>query len=47
LREEHGVRVSENMVLRKIFGYEGQDNWGLEEVAKGFINSTPHQILFG
>jgi hypothetical protein len=33
LREEHGVRVSENTVLRKIFGYEGQDNRGLEEAA--------------
>jgi hypothetical protein len=33
LREEHGVRVSENMVLRKLFGSKRDKITGLDEVA--------------
>jgi len=33
VREEHGVRVPENMVLRKIFGSKRDKITGLEEVA--------------
>jgi hypothetical protein len=54
LREEHGLRVSENGMLRKVFGPETDEVTGEwrkirnEELnLRSLIICTPHPILFG
>jgi hypothetical protein len=49
LREEHRLRVSENRVLRRIFGRRGR-KWreaGEDFIMRSFITCTLHQILLG
>ena len=43
LREERGLRVFEDMVLRRIFGPKSDEVTG----ERSFIICIPHQILFG
>jgi hypothetical protein len=48
LREEHRLRVFENMVMRKILGSKKrrQEN-GEDHITRSFMTCTPQQILFG
>jgi hypothetical protein len=48
LKDEGGLRVLENRVLRKIFGLKGDDVRGSAEdhIRRYFKISTPHQIKF-
>jgi len=49
LREERRLRVSENRVLRRIFGPNRDEVTGGGEkyMMKNFMICTPHQIFFG
>jgi hypothetical protein len=48
LREAHRLRVSENRMLRKIFGPRRDEETGewRNYVRRSFVLCTPHQILF-
>ena len=47
MRKEHSLRVSENRVLREIFGHNRTCERIEEEyITKTFMICTPHQILF-
>jgi hypothetical protein len=47
-REEHGLRVFVNRVLRRIFGYKRKwQEAGEHCVMRSFISCTLHQILLG
>jgi hypothetical protein len=49
LREEHGLRVFENRMLRRILNLRGI-NWleaGEDCIMRSFITCTPLQILLG
>jgi hypothetical protein len=47
LREECRLRVSENKVLRRIFGPKRDEGSGEDCITKSFMLCTPHQISFG
>jgi hypothetical protein len=47
LREEHGLRVFKNRVLRTIFGPKRDEESGENYVMRSLMICTPHQILFG
>jgi hypothetical protein len=48
LKEEHRLRVFENMVMRKTLGSKTrQQENGEDHITRSFIICTPHQILFG
>ena len=49
LREEFGLRVFENRVLRRIFGPKRDKVTGNGEdyITRSFMLCTPHQISFG
>jgi hypothetical protein len=49
LREEHGLRVCEKRVLRKICGPKRKDKQATGEncIMKSFMICTPHQMLLG
>jgi hypothetical protein len=49
LKEEHVLRVSENRVLRRIFGPNRDAVTGVRDnyTTRSFIFCTLHQILFG
>jgi hypothetical protein len=49
LREERRLRVSENRVLRRIFGPKRDDvtRNGENYIMRSFMICTPHSILFG
>jgi hypothetical protein len=49
LREEHGLRVFESRVLRKIFGCNRDEvtGTGEEYIERGLMICTPHQTLIG
>jgi len=49
MREEHRVRVSENRVLRRIFGPRRDEvAWDKENyIRRSFMICTPRQILLG
>jgi hypothetical protein len=46
LREEHGLRLFENRVLKRIFGPKWQEA-GEYCIMRSFTTGTLHQILFG
>jgi hypothetical protein len=48
-REERGLRVFENRVLRRIFGPKMDEvtGSGKNYIVRNLIIGTPHQILFG
>jgi hypothetical protein len=47
LREEHGLRVFKNRVLRRIFEPKRDEVSGENYVMRSLMICTPHQILFG
>jgi hypothetical protein len=47
IEEEHRLRVSENRVLRRIFGPKKEEVAGEDYIMRSFITCTLHQILLG
>jgi len=47
LREESRLSVSENTVLRRIFGLKREEVAGGWGIRRSFMTSTLHQILLG
>jgi hypothetical protein len=49
LREEHGLRMSDNKELRKIFGSKKDDvkASGENYITRSFTIRLPHQMRFG
>jgi hypothetical protein len=47
LQEEYGIRMSENRMLKKIFGLKREEMAGEDCIMKSFITCTLHQVLLG
>jgi hypothetical protein len=44
LKEQHRLRVSENRVLRRMFGPKRNEGVGEDRIMRSFINYALHQV---